>query len=165
MSFTGSHSRNLIVLVLLAVGAVPPLTTAKELSPSGQLDLVQSGYYPTVGLITFECHGHLRHLGKCTATGQALFAWTGEPGVVRGVGVAVFVSANGDQIVGLLDWVIGPDTLGICDVHWVVEAELIDGTVVESTGRLRNPAFGDFRFATGLTPGDVPGGWWMNLNR
>src|SRR5262245_42584449 len=86
--------------------AKPPTTNPPiELNKwSGQiLDVdpeegVVEGFYP------FTLNGTASHLGKFEAFGEIDFAPGEEEGELEGAGFAVFVAANGDQLVGSVDW-------------------------------------------------------------
>lgn len=126
-----------VVLVALLIGtmAVPRAMAAK--SPvklqkwSGAIELNASGPKP------FTLAGEASHLGKFAAEGEVEFTRQSNGSLV-GEGVVVFTAANGDLLVGIVDWDIaaGGDvrttSLGF---HWQDSVEFSDGTVVHNTGR------------------------------
>jgi hypothetical protein len=79
-------------------------------------------------------------LGNFSATGEVNFI----PGFVEGSqigsGVVVFEAANGDRLVGVADWILGPvreNSILETSVHivWRDSVVLSDGTIVRNSGR------------------------------
>jgi hypothetical protein len=126
-----------LVVVLAGLLAIHPSAYAE--SPvklqkwSGAIDTTAQNPVP------FTLEGTASHLGKFTAYGEVDFVPGEEEGTLDGDGVVVFTAANGDLLVGVVTWDVGPDEDGFrtSSLHfsWKDEVEFSDGTVVKNTGR------------------------------
>src|SRR5262245_6309270 len=91
---------------LTIVASCPPFVLAK--SPvklqnwQGAIDLSASPITP------FVMEGTASHLGEFTCHGEVVFVPGEAEGSMSGQGVAVFVAANGDLLVGILAWNVDP---------------------------------------------------------
>jgi hypothetical protein len=129
-----------ILIITVVMVSTPRIVVAR--SPvklqkfSGSIDSLTSE------LTRFELSGNASHLGKFVCYGEVAFQSAGEDGGLVGLGVAVFTAANGDQLVGLADWEVGPEAGGNREtaIHfsWRDSIKLNDGTVVTNTGRFVN---------------------------
>jgi len=125
----------ILVSLLIWTMAVPRAMAAKSAVKlqkwSGTIDVAASG--PRA----FTLAGEATHLGKFTAEGEVEFTSESD-GSLIGEGVVVFTAANGDLLVGVVDWEVAAggnlrtSNLGF---HWRDSVEFSDGTVVHSTGR------------------------------
>ena len=128
----------LLVVAFVARATIP----AQAKSPvkirgfEGSIDFSEDG--PT----TFRMEGRASHLGRYEATGEVFFEPGEEEGSLVGEGVVVFEAADGDLLVGVLEWEVEPGDgeLNRSAMHfsWRDSVEFSDGTVVESTGRFVN---------------------------
>jgi hypothetical protein len=124
-----------LVALLMGTMAVPRVEAAKSAVKlqkwSGDVDITASGPVP------FTLAGQASHLGKFTAEGEVTFTPESDGSLV-GEGVVVFTAANGDLLVGVVDWEVAAGgnmrntSLGF---HWQDSVEFSDGTMVHSTGR------------------------------
>jgi hypothetical protein len=87
------------------------------------------------GTAAFTLEGTASQLGKFDAYGEIQLVPGQEEGSLLGQGVVVFTAANGDQLVGVTTWDVGPDSIGQLHFSWRDAIELADGTIVSSTGR------------------------------
>ncbi len=88
----------------------------------------------------FELEGVASHLGKFTAYGDVDLVPGPLEGWQVGEGSVVFRAANGDQLVGIASWILGPvGDDGNLDISvqfsWRAFVELRDGTIVANTWR------------------------------
>jgi hypothetical protein len=111
--------------------------SAVKLKGEGAIDLSQEG------TPTFAFSGTASHLGRYTCYGEIEFHPGATKGSMDGVGVAVFVAANGDLLVGVATCELDADGTGQMRFSWRDSVEFSDGTIVSSTGR----------FATSRPPG------------
>jgi hypothetical protein len=124
----------LVTLLSLSLAATPVMakSAVKLQNWDGTIDFVPSG------TSTFMLEGTASHLGNFTAYGEVDFV-PGINGTLVGDGVVVFTAANGDVLVGNVEWTADPDEQGLrnSQVHfsWADSIELSDGSVVDSTGR------------------------------
>ena len=125
----------LVVLLSIALVAHPAYAKSpvKLQKWEGAVDFAAEG--PS----TFELEGTASHLGQFTALGEVEFAPGEEEGSLIGDGVVVFEAANGDLLVGVVEWEVDAAVEGLSAsaIHfsWRDSVEFSDGTVVESTGR------------------------------
>src|SRR5262245_54969350 len=131
----GSVRATVVALLTLSL-ALPRIASAE--SPvkmkkwSGTID------FSTEGPTLFTLQGTASHLGKFTAYGEVNF----EPGETDdsliGEGVAVFVAANGDLLVGDVTWHVdaggGDFRTSQIAFHWADSVQFSDETVVTNTG-------------------------------
>jgi hypothetical protein len=100
---------------------------------AGEIDFSAEG--PT----TFTLEGTASHLGNYTCYGEVSFVPGEDEGTLVGEGVSVFEAANGDLLVGVVEWDVlaDGDEFRTSHIHfsWRDAVEFSDGTVVESTGR------------------------------
>src|SRR5579864_526799 len=113
--------------------------SAVKLKGEGAIDLSQEGSP------TFAFSGTASHLGRYRCYGEIEFHPGATQGSMDGVGVAVFVAANGDLLVGVATCELDADGTGQMRFSWRDSVEFSDGTIVSSTGR----------FATSRPPGAV----------
>lgn len=102
---------------------------------SGTIDVSAAGPTP------FTLGGTSSHLGQFEAYGEVDFVPGRAAGTLEGEGVVVFESANGDLLVGVVDWDVdaGRD-MRSSSMHfsWRDAVQFSDGTIVESTGRFED---------------------------
>jgi hypothetical protein len=138
--FTNPNRKTIITLVVLVAfftRCVTPVYAAKSAVKlqnwSGAIDLSAEGPVP------FTLEGTASHLGEFTAYGEAVFDLDERDGSQVGTGVVVFEAANGDQLVGIVEWDVGAEVDGFSSsaIHfsWRDSVTFSDGTVVASTGR------------------------------
>lgn len=99
---------------------------------SGTIDVSAAGPTP------FTLDGTASYLGRFRAQGEVEFVPGRQEGTLAGQGVVVFEDANGDLLVGVVDWDVdvGGDTRSSrMHFSWCDAVEFSDGTVVESTGQ------------------------------
>lgn len=90
----------------------------------------------------FMLQGTASHLGRFQATGEVEFLPNSQGGM-DGTGVIVFVAANGDRLVGLVDWDVaagGDVRRSELNFSWRDDVTFSDGRVVTSTGRFADAA-------------------------
>src|SRR5687768_126684 len=98
-----SRGRKVIAMVALAA-FVCAATPAQAKSPvklqkwQGQLGVADDGITP------FSLEGTASHLGQFVAHGEVEFLPAGDDGALVGDGVVVFEAANGDLLVGVVEW-------------------------------------------------------------
>ena len=136
LSSTGRQMVALVVIVSFVTYAPTRAVAAKSAVKlqkwEGAIDLDGDGARP------FALEGTASHLGRFTATGEVEFVRQGD-GSFAGEGVVVFEAANGDLLVGDVEWDVdaaGGD-LRASQIHfaWRDSVEFSDGTVVANTGR------------------------------
>ncbi len=156
--FTIASPRNVALAVVLAFSlATNPVLAAKSAVKlqkwSGAIDISADGIIP------FTLAGTASHLGKFTARGEVDFVPGEEEGTLVGAGAVVFTAANGDLLVGHVEWTVEPPVHAFYDTNqvpagvafdsqetedllmshihfsWADSVEFSDGTIVESTGR------------------------------
>jgi hypothetical protein len=92
----------------------------------------------------FTLRGTEPHIGEYTARGEATFRSGETEGTLIGEGVAVFETADGNLLVGVLSWEAaaeeGDERASEMRFSWRDSIEFSDGTFVESTGRFADPA-------------------------
>ena len=102
----------------------------------GTIDLSADGPIP------FTLRGTASHLGRYEAYGEVDFVPGEEEGSLVGEGVVVFEAANGDLLVGVVEWDVEPGDgefkPSALHFSWRDAVEFGDGTVVASTGRFVN---------------------------
>ena len=139
ISYRMAMTSAVLVAVLASVSTpVYAKSPVKLQNFSGAIDLLE----PDV-LLPFTFEGTASHLGQFEASGEIVFIPGEEEGSLLGDGVAVFVAANGDKLVGVVTWDADPpDDPANADarnshVHfsWRDSIELADGTLVYSSGR------------------------------
>jgi hypothetical protein len=128
------------LIVLMAISLVVPRAATAE-SPvklkkwSGSIDL-------SVSPSPFELSGNASHLGQFTAFGEVTFVPGQQPGTLVGDGVVVFEAANGDLLVGIVEWNVdaGSGDFRTSAVHfsWRDSVEFSDGSIFDSTGRFED---------------------------
>jgi hypothetical protein len=101
--------------------------------------------YTPGGLSSFILSGTASHLGRYTCYGEVVFLPGRDRGSLDGVGVAAFMAANGDFLVGVVTWQVDARGASECHFSWRDSVEFSDGTMISSTGR----------FATSRPPGAV----------
>ena len=131
--------RKIVAIVLvfaLATGAASPAAAQSAVKMrrfTGSVDVSASG--PTPLLL----EGTASHLGQFTARGEVEFTPTGLNGMLRGTGVIVFEAANGDLLVGTVNWDVGSEVGGerASELHfaWQEAVTFSNGTTVANTGR------------------------------
>ena len=87
------------------------------------------------GFAVLRMTGTAEELGKCVAYGELVFVPGEDERTVDGMGVAAFIAANGDVLVGVIEAQIDEDNLLSWVIHWRDAVTFSDGTTVESTGR------------------------------
>jgi hypothetical protein len=99
--------------------------------------------FSTTGVSPFTLAGTASHLGRFKGRGEVEFVPGEEEGSLEGDGVVVFTAANGDQLVGVVEWDAEAevetdiDTLRTSHIHfsWRDSVEFQNGTIASSTGR------------------------------
>ncbi len=136
----------LVSLLSVAIGANPALAK----SPVKLQNWMGTINFSEEDTSTFTLAGTASHLGKFTAEGEVDFTPNAD-GTLTGTGVVVFTAANGDLIVGQVEWEAEEAVDGCRNsaIHfkWADSVQFSDGTVVQSTGR--------FAHADGRPPGLV----------
>ncbi len=132
-------TRRVVTLVVVAALLAGSLQPAAAISPvklnhwSGMVNLSNAGITP------FELAGTASHLGQFLANGEVEFLPIGENGSLVGAGPVVFTAANGDLLVGVVTWDVGPEAEGerATRLHfsWRDAVTFSDGTLVANTGR------------------------------
>jgi hypothetical protein len=132
----------LVFLQIFPVGCTP-------VPAAPQLDELSEGFTGSVDFSTeqttpFTLQGTQEHLGAFTAQGEVDFRPGDQAGSLIGEGVAVFETANGDMLVGVVTWNAGPedaDGQRASDIRfsWRDAIQFNDGTVVASSGQFENP--------------------------
>jgi hypothetical protein len=88
---------------------------------------------------SFTLEGTASHLGQFTAYGEVEFLPGEEEGSYVGDGVVVFEAANGDLLVGVVNWEVDAEDGDFRTSHihfsWRDAVEFSDGTIVSNTGR------------------------------
>jgi hypothetical protein len=132
----------LVFSQLLSAGCVrvPAEQTLDELSEgfTGSIDFATDQTTP------FTLQGTQENLGAFTTEGEVEFRPGAKAGSLIGEGVAVFKTANGDELVGVVTWDAEPedaDGQRASDIRfsWRDSVQFSDGTVVESTGQFEDP--------------------------
>jgi hypothetical protein len=124
----------LVVVVLFARSITPAYAESPVLLKKfeGAIDLSAEGAMP------FALHGTASHLGQFTCLGEVEFRPGPDEGTLVGDGVAAFTAANGDLLVGVVTWEVGPEADGFRTTRlhfsWRDSVQFSDGTVVSSTG-------------------------------
>ena len=135
----GRRAVALVVLAAFFAGAVTPAQVRAASSPVKLKNWQGSIDFDPDGTSSFVMEGTASHLGRFTAYGEVDFVPGEEEGSLLGEGVVVFESANGDLLVGVVEWDVeaGDGEFRASHVHfsWRDSIELADGTVVHSTGR------------------------------
>lgn len=125
----------LVALLSFALAAHPALAKSpvKLQKWMGMIDLAADAPLP------FVLEGTASHLGKFTAYGEVDFVPAEEGGTLVGEGVVVFQAANGDLLVGHVEWDADQEVegfrAGAIHFSWADAVAFSDGTIVESTGR------------------------------
>jgi hypothetical protein len=124
----------LVALLSVALAANPVLAQSAVQLQNWQGTI---NYVPG-GTSKFTLNGTASHLGNFTADGEVAFV-PGQDDTLSGNGVVVFTAANGDLLVGMVEWSASADENGLrnSQVHfsWRDSVHFSDGTVVNSTGR------------------------------
>jgi hypothetical protein len=134
------------VLWQLGITLLVSITIAAPLTAQSPVKI--KNYEATIdtfedGSSVFQLQGTASHLGNFSATGEVNLI----PGLVEGSqigsGVVVFEAANGDRLVGVANWILGPvreDSILETSVHfvWRDSVVLSDGTIVQNSGRFVN---------------------------
>ena len=133
--------RTKVAVVLLVAFSIRSITPAYALSPvklqnwQGTIDFTPNGITP------FTLAGTASHLGLFTAYGEVEFV-PGNDGSLIGDGVVVFKAANGDLLVGVVEWGAEAEGDGHRTSHihfsWRDSVTFDDGTTVASTGRFEH---------------------------
>jgi len=89
------------------------------------------------GAAAFTLEGTASQLGAFDAFGEIQLVPGEQEGSLLGQGIVVFTAANGDQLVGITTWDVGPDTIGQLHFSWRDFVEFSDGTIFASTGRFK----------------------------
>jgi hypothetical protein len=87
------------------------------------------------GFAVLRLTGTAEELGRCAAYGELVFVPGEDEDTVDGMGVAAFIAANGDVLVGVIEAQIDEDNLLSWVIHWRDAVTFSDGTTVASTGR------------------------------
>ena len=137
----GIRSRRVFVLFLIA--AFLAHTTPHAMATpaivlhnwSGEIDLLDDP-------APFMLEGTASHLGRFEATGEVEFTPDAQGGL-EGTGVVVFTAANGDRLVGELNWEVDPGgdlRHSELSFSWRDAVTFSDGEVAHSTGRFADAA-------------------------
>ena len=139
MKHSVNITRRVVTFVVVAALLACSLQPAAAMSPvklnhwSGTVNLWNAGITP------FELAGTASHLGQFVASGEVEFLPIGENGSLLGAGPVVFTAANGDLLVGVVTWDVGPEAEGerATRLHfsWRDAVTFSDGTLVASSGR------------------------------
>ena len=127
----------LIVIVAVFNSTLPQATAVPTIDLqkwSSVIDLSQS-------ISPFALEGNSTHLGNFTALGEVQFVPVGTDGSALGSGAVVFEAANGDLLVGLVNWEVdagGDERRSELNFSWRDSVEL-NGTIFHSTGRFADP--------------------------
>lgn len=132
-------ARRGVALVVVAALLACPVRPVAASSPiklnhwSGIVSVSDAGITP------FELAGTASHLGQFVASGEVEFLPIGDDGWLVGAGPVVFTAANGDLLVGVVTWDVGPEADGerATRLHfsWRDAVTFSDGTLVANTGR------------------------------
>lgn len=130
---------SVVLPAVLCLYIFPSFVSADE-SPvkmvklEGALDRTGSG-----PITPYTLSGVASHLGNFSAMGEVAFVPGLQPGSEKGSGVVVFFAANGDQLVGVVNWDITPPQNGTRESSirfiWRDSVTLSNGTVLRNTGR------------------------------
>ena len=139
MKHSGHIARRIVTLVVVGALLACSVRPAAAISPiklnhwSGAVSLSNAGITP------FRLAGTASHLGQFVASGEVEFLPIGANGSLVGAGPVVFTAADGDLLVGVVTWDVGPETEGerATRLHfsWRDAITFSDGTLVASTGR------------------------------
>jgi hypothetical protein len=133
-----TRNRAMVTLVTLAAFSAYTVNSAYAKSAVKLQKWAGAIDFSTEEPSLFVLEGTASHLGKFTASGEVEFSPGETEGTFVGEGVVVFKAANGDLLVGNVDWEVsaGGD-LRTSHIHfsWSDSIEFSDGTVVENTGR------------------------------
>jgi ABC-type transport system substrate-binding protein len=134
-----SSGRRTVAMVVLAAFFVSAVTPAMGQSPVKLKKWEGSIDFNPGETSTFALEGTASHLGRFTAYGEVDFLPGEEEGSLVGEGVVVFEAANGDLLVGVVEWDVDAegDEFRTSHIHfsWRDSVEFSDGTIVSSTGR------------------------------
>jgi len=119
------------VALLTVFGAAAPVVAQSPVKLKGE----GAVRYVPDGLSSFVLTGTASHLGRCLCYGEVEFVPGQGAGTLEGEGVAAFMAANGDLLVGVVTWQV--DAKGISQTHfsWRDSVTFSDGTIVFNTGR------------------------------
>jgi hypothetical protein len=139
--------KRVALLVMLAFLQALPVGCTAPAAP--QLDELAEGFAGSVDFSTarttpFTLQGTQEHLGDFTAEGEVDFRPGEEEGALMGEGVAVFETANGAKLVGVVTWTAGPEDADgerASDIQfsWRDSVQFSDGMVVASDGQFEDP--------------------------
>jgi len=133
-----TRSRTVIALVTVASFSASTVRSAYAESAVKLQKWAGAIDFSTEEPSLFVLDGTASHLGKFTANGEVEFSPGEEEGTLVGEGVVVFKAANGDLLVGNVDWEVsagGDFRTSHIHFSWSDSVEFSDGTVVENTGR------------------------------
>jgi hypothetical protein len=135
-----SWNKVALVALLIFFQVIPVGAFAK--SPVKLKNFLGTIDFGEEGPTTFTLEGTASHLGEYTCYGEVNFVPGEEEGSLLGDGVAVFEAANGDLLVGVVDWEVEADgdEFHTSHIHfsWRDAVEFSDGTIVASTGRFEH---------------------------
>jgi hypothetical protein len=129
----------MITMVLLVAFFAHPGTAAFAESPVKMKNFQGTIDFSTERTTPFTLNGTASHLGKFTGHGEVDFVPGEEAGTLVGDGVVVFKAANGDLLVGVVNWEADAEVDGERASHihfsWSDSIMFSDGTIVSNTGR------------------------------
>lgn len=132
--FIGLGAFPAAIVVTLAITTVAYSQSSEELK---KFSGVVVG--PDNGINSLFLEGKAPHIGRFVALGEVEFVPGEIEGSLVGQGVAVFVAADGDLLVGVVAWEMGAEVDGVAishfQFHWRDSVEFSDGTTVSTTGR------------------------------
>jgi hypothetical protein len=143
------ESRKVLTLVTIGAFLACSVRPAYAVSPIKLKHWSGTIVSSTTGPATFDLAGTASHLGQFTGSGEVEFLPVGDEGLLVGAGPVVLQAANGDLLVGVVTWDVGPESgaerPARLHFSWRDAVTFNDGTTFASTGR----------FATSRPPGLV----------
>lgn len=148
MNLNKTNPNNSFGNLLPGVLALSLIATITINDARAQSPVKLNNYNATIDILengdsVFELAGVASHLGSFNAYGEASFIPGPVAGSMLGEGVVVLEAANGDRLVGLASWLLGPageDSTLDTTFHfsWRDSVTFEDGSVVSNTGRFVN---------------------------
>jgi hypothetical protein len=120
----------LILVTVAAAGFAPPCLADPFVKLKGEGSVTFDD-----GSAVLRVEGTATELGRFICYGEITFAPGTGPGSLDGEGVVAFAAADGDVLVGVIDWHIDADGTGQAAFHWRDTVTFGDGTTAASTGR------------------------------